>query len=186
MDLHTGDAMRVKNSIFVLALSVLAAAGQIAMAQQPAGASSPGDKKAAQQRDADAPRFTKVADGVRDKEQGVVWAEKDNGADINWTDADQYCRALGKGWKLPTVLQLQSLYDASGSNAQRLSFHYDQDYTATIKPATRLIQFTGYGYWTSEHSTPREVWGVILADGSKGPGNVFYATTSRALCVRRS
>lgn len=36
-------------------------------------------------------RFEKVTDGVLDHEQGVVWAANDNGANINWTDAEQYC-----------------------------------------------------------------------------------------------
>jgi len=45
-----------------------------------------------------------------------MWAAKDNGSDINWTDAKSYCENYRGGgytdWRMPTQGQLAGLYDA--------------------------------------------------------------------------
>jgi len=85
-----------------------------------------------------ADRFVNNNDGtVTDTIIGLMWADKDNGSNINWYNAKSYCEGYsggGKtGWRMPTIGELQQL-DKSGA--------YDG----------HVIKKTGYGYgviWSS-------------------------------------
>lgn len=63
-------------------------------------------------------RFTNNGDGtVTDHELGLMWAQTDNQGDIDWQDAERYCKMgppnlLGKydNWRMPTLQELRSLY----------------------------------------------------------------------------
>jgi len=63
-------------------------------------------------------RFTDNGDGtVTDHELGLMWAQSDNQGDIDWQDAERYCKMgpphlLGKydNWRMPTLDELKSLY----------------------------------------------------------------------------
>ncbi len=128
-------------------------------------------------------RFKRVSEGVKDNEQNLIWAERDNGSDINWTNATQYCSGLGSGWTLPSTGNLQSMYDASGKKTILLNY---QGTNYSIKVATPLINFTGGGYWTNEQNGASEAWFVHLADGTWDSFTVALTFSGRALCVRRS
>lgn len=129
-------------------------------------------------------RFEKVAGGVRDNAQNVVWASHDNGTDIGWTQAGQYCQSLGSGWRLPTTAQLLSLYDPNSQYAQTV--RYMVMFGVTIKPVTPLIRLTGIGYWSSEVNGSTQAFSVNLLNGYRGPYAVSVTTGARALCARRS
>jgi len=63
-------------------------------------------------------RFIAYTDGtVLDTRTNFMWAAKDNGKDIDWNDAKAYCRNYTGGgysdWRMPTVKELQNLYDGS-------------------------------------------------------------------------
>jgi len=65
-------------------------------------------------------RFTAYDDGtVLDTRTGLMWAAKDNGADINWPNAKRYCENYRGGgytdWRMPTQDELAGLYDSSKS-----------------------------------------------------------------------
>ena len=63
-------------------------------------------------------RFTDNGDGtVTDHQLQVMWAKADSLADVDWRQAELYCRmgpnqVLGKydNWRLPTIEELKSLY----------------------------------------------------------------------------
>ncbi|MCK8602468.1 DUF1566 domain-containing protein [Desulfoferrobacter suflitae] len=63
-------------------------------------------------------RFTDNGDGtVTDNELGLMWAKADNQRDVGWQEASWYCHMgppdiVGKykGWRMPTVDELKSLY----------------------------------------------------------------------------
>jgi len=66
-------------------------------------------------RDRDS-RFIAYDNGtVLDTKTGLMWAGKDNGTDITWEDAKQYCSDFRGGgytdWRLPTLDELEGLYD---------------------------------------------------------------------------
>ena len=128
-------------------------------------------------------RFERISEGVKDNKQNLIWAERDNGSDINWKNATQYCANLGSGWTLPSTVALQSMYDASGKNTISLSY---QGTNYSIKVATPLIKFTGGGHWTNEQNGASEAWGVLLGNGDRDSAPVGYTNGLRALCVRRS
>ena len=49
-----------------------------------------------------------------------MWTIKDSGARITWQQANQYARQLRLGgysdWRLPTIDELEKLYDPKGGN----------------------------------------------------------------------
>jgi len=64
-----------------------------------------------------ADRFVNNKDGtVTDTQSGLMWADKDNGFNVNWFAAKSYCEGFtggGKsGWRLPTLAELAQLYSA--------------------------------------------------------------------------
>ena len=66
-------------------------------------------------------RFVDNGDGtVTDTKTGLMWAAKDNGEHINWTDAGSYCQSYSGGghtdWRMPTLVELTSLYDPGIKN----------------------------------------------------------------------
>lgn len=120
-------------------------------------------------------RFEMVADGVKDHEQQLIWANADNGSNITWDDARRYCLARGSGWLLPSASALGSLYDASGAFRREWKLTY-----VFANPATPLIQISSCCFWSSESNET-----VSLNNGTVYAARAD-ATDSRALCVRRS
>lgn len=82
---------------------------------------------------------------VLDNRTKLMWAKSDNGADINWTDAKKYCDQYRVGgyndWRLPTLAELASLYDAKKS--------YKTACGSTVKK-TALIEISCSSLWSSE------------------------------------
>ena len=137
------------------------------------------EAEAAAHRESLEARFEVRPEGVFDVQQGVVWSAADNGTDINWTNAIAYCEAKGSEWRLPSVAELQSLYDETGAFARTMQY-------GTIKPATSRIGFSGYWYWSAEANGSSGAWGVFLGAGIRYSclqSGVDCST--RALCVRR-
>jgi hypothetical protein len=56
-----------------------------------------------------------------DSSTGLVWAANDNGKDVTWDNALKYCRNLSlagySDWRLPSIDELQGIYDDSGFTA---------------------------------------------------------------------
>jgi hypothetical protein len=54
---------------------------------------------------------------VLDTANGLMWAAKDNGSDINWTNAKKYCESYEGGgytdWRMPTQDELTAIIGAS-------------------------------------------------------------------------
>jgi len=73
---------------------------------------------------------------VLDTKTGLMWASKDNGVDIDWHDAKRYCdRYTGGGytdWRLPTMDELESLYDKSKGYPADCRKSYDVHLTGLI------------------------------------------------------
>ncbi|MDR2239013.1 MAG: DUF1566 domain-containing protein [Zoogloeaceae bacterium] len=100
-------------------------------------------------------------DGVRDQAQRIVWAAKDNGDDINWHSAVEYCAGLGTGWRLPTVSQLMVLFTKH-------------------EPVKSKINLTGQWYWSLD-----EFESVHREEGDPFTGSAMVEEDHRALCVHR-
>ena len=63
---------------------------------------------------------TDVPEGVYlDPETRLMWTMEDNGTDIRWPQANQYAKQFSLGgysdWRLPTIDELEKLYDPKGA-----------------------------------------------------------------------
>lgn len=110
------------------------------------------------------PRFMRVDDGVRDNEQGLVWASSDNGISVDWHGARNYCANKGVVWSLPTSAQLQQLHGK----------------------ATSLFLLTEPWFWSAEMDGSASAFYVSLNDGRRYSASVSNTYAKRALCVRRN
>lgn len=124
-------------------------------------------------------RYTAHPDGtVHDNTTGLIWADSDNGADIDWSDARRYCAGLGGDWELPSQAELKDLYDHSGSVTQRCG-----SMECKVIP---LIQLTSAYHWSSHARDELSAWLVDLSDGEQLTYAVVNPFEIRALCVRHS
>ncbi len=91
-------------------------------------------------------RFIANSNGtVSDTRTKLMWAAKDNGSDINWTNAKSYCKNYRGGghkdWRMPTQDELAGLHDR------------DKTYPTpcgTDVHLTELIRLSCYWVWASE------------------------------------
>ena len=110
-----------------------------------------------------------------DASTGLMWPKRDNGSDVDWVQADQYCRAYGgegfHDWRLPTMDELAPLYDKSRPEAHNIK-----------SPLT----MTGWWSWSAERRDVSSVWNFCFVDGGRSWVSLGYSHHFRALCVRRS
>jgi len=114
-----------------------------------------------------------------DPNTGLMWAKKDNGYDIAQAQASDYCRNLNladfRDWRLPTITELQSIYDDS----------HERPGWPNIKGDLQIFSWE----WSSSPGNKKflSAW-AIGYDYSSQPGlrevpsGNSYAV--RALCVR--
>ena len=73
-----------------------------------------------------------------DSWRSVEWAEADNGADFNWSQATRYCASRGSGWRLLTTAELQSCF-RSGQSTLRGSWDGTEWTPAMRRSAENLL-----------------------------------------------
>lgn len=118
---------------------------------------------------------------------GLMWTGKDNGADVDWNQADAYCSSLQLagygGWRLPTIGELEGIYD--GSVKIRTGFDFG-DALVRVKGNLRL---TGWDWSSSEGKTSGFVQEFNFAALPEEKKPLAFARnfsySMRALCVRR-
>ncbi len=112
---------------------------------------------------------------VVDKATGLMWTRRDNGEDIDWNDANEYAKRLRLGghsdWRLPTIDELEKLYDPNGGNKYNIR-----------KP----FRLTGWWVWSSTTEGSDSAWDFLFDDGKRYSGRMAPSDSPRALCVRRS
>ena len=142
-----------------------------------------------------------ASNGVwKDPWTGLTWAQKDNGKDLTWEQARNYCQALRLGslsdWRLPTIGELEQIYDPRQT---RRRFSKGALWRQFNEPDTRvpLTGMTEYHVAGDFLLSEGLLWSsslVQLNDG-QGAGTFFFgtghkdnATTNlkigRALCAR--
>jgi hypothetical protein len=115
---------------------------QLAMGKRPSGPAANEVK-----RDG---RFTAYDDNtVLDTKTNLMWAAKDNGVNINWSDARKYCDSYKGGdydnWRMPTKDELEELYDSSITNTSPPTGECSGGYHLT-----NLIHLTCCCVWAAE------------------------------------
>jgi hypothetical protein len=128
-----------------------------------------------------------------DPSTGLMWAGKDNGKDVRWSNAIKYCRDLQlagySDWRLATIDELQGIYDKSVNAPGLAGKHGDEPFTRHVKGNLFL---TG-----NQWSAPQIVgdrgrpsgyaWRFEFNEGRRfGGDEVWFHTNKRALCMRQS
>ena len=113
-------------------------------------------------------RFADQGDGtVFDTETWLMWANKDNGRDIDWSKARNYCATYTGGgytdWRLPAQDELAELYKAG------------------IRNKKSIIQITSCCPWASE---TRGSWAAYFHFGFGSVSSSIQSNTDRVLPVR--
>ena len=138
-----------------------------------------------------------------DEKQGRMWPLHDNGADINWKSAGDYCRNLRTGgfsdWRLPYKVDLESVYSNNSTQMTTPHSHTRLDILTTTNgqiahkdrvPAKPYhirgnIQLTEVLLWTFQPAPLRGQY--LLADFSQGHYAQDLPNSKedyRVLCVR--
>ena len=124
-------------------------------------------------------RFIAYDDGtVLDTSTNLMWAARDNGSNINWTNAKSYCENYRGGgytdWRTPTQDELAGLYDKAKVNE------------STCGPRvylTELIRLTCTAPWASETRGSIAAY-FNLYNGTQLWSRHSNASDGRALPVR--
>jgi uncharacterized caspase-like protein len=124
-------------------------------------------------------RFIAYDNGtVLDTRTNLMWATKDNGYDINWSEAKLYCENYRGGgytdWRMPMQDELANLYDSDKRNRDGFFM-------------TNLIQITKSCLWASENDSynagifhfSRDFW-----DNHKDFDRKSHIVNNRVLPVR--
>jgi len=124
-------------------------------------------------------RFIAYDDGtVLDTRTGLMWAAKDNGANINWQNAKSYCENYRGGgytdWRMPAQDELAGLYDKAKS--------YNSACGGTVH-LTELIRFTCYWAWASE-TRGSDAANFVFRNGVRYWDPQSHRSNYRALPVR--
>jgi hypothetical protein len=124
-------------------------------------------------------RFIAYDNGtVLDTKTNMMWAAKDNGSDINWTNAKSYCESYRGGgysdWRLPTVDELESIFDEKAQNAKK------------GVGLTALINVSNSWMWASDTRESGAGGFDFEGEGERswGPRTIDWGIGRRALPVR--
>jgi hypothetical protein len=108
-----------------------------------------------------------------------MWSTHDNGADINWYEADSYCRdstlAGYSDWRLPTEEEMRSL------------FFKGRKIDCGTWPGCHIhppFVITQLAVWTSFRVGEKYAKAQYFTDGSVQPDRLEIEEKHRALCVR--
>lgn len=134
-------------------------------------------------------RFIAYDDGtVLDTKTNLMWAAKDNGKRINWSNAKKYCESYRGGgytdWRMPTQDELVGLFDRSKPRLVPCDESYNKE---LIYTATELISITCYSPWAEgiEGTGPKAPANMVEFEaGIKGVFPQALDSLGRALPVR--
>ena len=120
-------------------------------------------------------RFVDNGDGtITDTKTGLMWAEKDNGVPIKWSDALSYCSNFNVGgykdWRMPTLAELASLFNQNEKNKNGYYIF-------------RLISTTAQSCWASD-TRGNEAGRFNFTYGKVYWLRQFYSGPTRVLPVR--
>lgn len=86
-----------------------------------------------------------------DPSTGLMWTKTDNGRDVSWKAAMKYCRNLRlagySDWRLPTVAELQGIYDRTAEAPGLAGEHSKDSTTWHVKGSLFLTAYE----WSSDY-----------------------------------
>ncbi len=128
-------------------------------------------------------RFVAYSKGiVIDTQTGLMWATKDNGSNITWSEAKKYCENYkGAGytdWRMPTLEELRGLYEPGFINSKPLPGGGDRTYHTN-----KFINVTCCCTWSSETRDSKAIY-FDFVFGEQHWGKQSRSGPRRALPVR--
>jgi hypothetical protein len=125
-------------------------------------------------------------DGVEEV-AGLTWALATNGESVPWNAANEYCETLEHAgfddWRLPTLLELESLHDPSQESGLRSPFDLGD---CCAWSSTNLVDIPAErkGVLPDPSQAPANYyWGLLFANGIR-----YYSferfPDGAAMCVR--
>ncbi|MFZ1940591.1 MAG: DUF1566 domain-containing protein [Terracidiphilus sp.] len=127
---------------------------------------------------------------------GLMWAAKDNGKDMNWRSATEYCHDLPLAgyadWRLPTIDELEGIYERNAESPGEIPRTRKREaysYTFDIKGNLFLTgnPWSGSRIDDNPGHPPRYAWFVNFdRQGRRIYEELSDSHSKRALCVRRS
>ncbi len=99
-----------------------------------------------------AARFVNNNNGtVTDTQTGLMWAAQDNGANLNWFGAKNYCEGYSgggrSGWRMPTINELAGLYAGEGHRVINLSTKFVWSSEVSDSNAAYFVFVFGDRFW---------------------------------------
>ena len=131
-----------------------------------------------------------------DPATSLTWAKRDNGSDVNWQQAKEYCRRLSlagySDWSLPTIDELQDIYDKKlkdngyhvKGSLQLSVWKWNQ---STSEPQVLLPIASKPHEWewsSTRGNNSDEAWNFDFYFGSRRSEKDGESKRGRALCVR--
>jgi TPR repeat protein len=163
--------LRGKSPITLLVSIALLASGVAARAQ------------VAQDQDA-----SEASAGVwTDQETGLMWTKKDNGSDVTWQQAADFCRNLQlashSDWRLPALDELQRVYDSNVNVPGQCCG--GKDATLHVKGN---MQPSGWEWsnWKESISLENGAWAFSFTMASTLHSRTDLSHFHRAMCVRQT
>lgn len=119
---------------------------------------------------------------LQDARTGLEWTRADNGYDIDWTDAKQFCAHLPGKWRLPTIAELAAVYERSKAAGASCG--------ASRCDISGPFRLSAEWFWSADAvgtdgSDGAELaWGLLMVNGARTKSVQYAGDGSRALCVR--
>jgi polyisoprenoid-binding protein YceI len=121
---------------------------------------------------------------VQDTLTRLEWTRADNGYDIDWTHAKEFCNHLPGKWRLPTIDELAAIYESSKAAGASCG--------ASRCGTSAPFRLSAEWFWSADAvgndgSDGAELaWGFLMVNGARTKSVQYAGDGSRALCVRAS
>jgi hypothetical protein len=121
----------------------------------------------------------------KDPATGLMWTKKDNGGDVNWQKARNYCQNMRLAgytdWRLPAIDELGDIYDPNANVAGQLG--NGSQVTWHVKGE---LQLSGWQWSNTQGNASWEAWMFLFSNGERYSSPLIGSGLDRVLCVRRS
>lgn len=118
-----------------------------------------------------------------DPETRLMWTKKDNGSDVNWQKARNYCQNLRLGgysdWRLPAIDELSEIYDPKVNIAGQMGS--GSQATWHVKGN---LQLSGWQWSNTQGNASWQAWLFLFANGERYSAPLAGSGLDRVLCVR--
>lgn len=115
----------------------------------------------------------------------LLWTASDNGVEADFKQAAQYCEGLSlagySDWRLPTIDELEGIYDSSNAVAVWRRIDLGNSYPVRMQAG---FQPHFVWYWSGTSQGGERAWIFDFFTGRRGAFRQDFRLGSGGLCVR--